>query len=460
MRLLRFIARKVHGFLNFDLEFNIGVTFLTGINGSGKTSALNGIIALTTPDLAMLASLDYEQIAVFLEYSGQIYSIQATSQGGEVNLSANGVQTTFKYLRYIPDSDASPTRQETAEAEFYRDLLSSKANHPVFKVIANLPTPMFLGIDRRATLVRASVPVFVGNRFRYGKNVFNRSLLGGLHAAARLAEESYRDALIQGGRYSELLQQEMLLGLLGSDVVDEPKPFNPESISTRAELKEVGRVRKGVDNISRIMGLPTEEVRRRLFPVLDKLEELASKIPVEVQMRDLYTESERRDAIIRAYIDWNTNQHHLRRIKFISETVEKYNDLRASSLAPTRRYQKLVNQFLKDSGKEIWFNEEGYISVKLAGVGEERPISSLSSGEAQIFTILTHLSFNPLAERDNVFIIDEPELSLHVQWQEMFVDSVMSANPNIQYIMATHSPSIILERVANCIDIVRQTRKN
>jgi predicted ATP-binding protein involved in virulence len=108
---------------------------------------------------------------------------------------------------------------------------------------------------------------------------------------------------------------------------------------------------------------------------------------------------------------------------------------------------------LKDSGKKVRFDENGYIWIVIESIEEDKLISSLSSGEAQIFVILTHLAFNPLAQGANVFIIDEPELSLHVQWQELFVDSIMSVNPNIQYIPATHSPSIILERDKKCYDI-------
>ena len=67
--------------------------------------------------------------------------------------------------------------------------------------------------------------------------------------------------------------------------------------------------------------------------------------------------------------------------------------------------------------------------------------------------ILTHLAFNPAAQQANVFIIDEPELSLHVQWQEIFVESVISSNSEIQFVMATHSPSIILKRTKKCVDL-------
>ena len=93
------------------------------------------------------------------------------------------------------------------------------------------------------------------------------------------------------------------------------------------------------------------------------------------------------------------------------------------------------------------------LSFRVRGLPDPQPVTSLSSGEAQIFVILTHLAFNPSAQEANVFIIDEPELSLHVQWQELFVESVQSANPNVQYIMATHAPSIILDRTDKCIDL-------
>ena len=158
-------------------------------------------------------------------------------------------------------------------------------------------------------------------------------------------------------------------------------------------------------------------------------------------------------------VGWSFNQVHLKRIKTISDTVASYNRRRAEILGPTSNYLKLVNRFLNDSGKSVSFNDRGIISVSIEGVDDEKPVDSLSSGEGQIFVILTHLAFNPLAQENNVFIIDEPELSLHVQWQELFVDSIISANPNIQYVLATHSPSIILDRIENCVDLSRRKPK-
>ncbi|WP_353617106.1 AAA family ATPase [Rhizobium sp. EC-SD404] len=80
-------------------------------------------------------------------------------------------------------------------------------------------------------------------------------------------------------------------------------------------------------------------------------------------------------------------------------------------------------------------------------------VHNLSSGEKQIFVLISHLIFNPLIKKANVLIIDEPEISLHVRWQEIFVESVLNANDQTQLILATHSPSIVLDRTDNMVDL-------
>lgn len=52
-----------------------------------------------------------------------------------------------------------------------------------------------------------------------------------------------------------------------------------------------------------------------------------------------------------------------------------------------------------------------------------------------------------------VFIIDEPELSLHIRWQKIFVDKAMEAQKNNQLILATHSPEIVGEYREKCITV-------
>lgn len=86
--------------------------------------------------------------------------------------------------------------------------------------------------------------------------------------------------------------------------------------------------------------------------------------------------------------------------------------------------------------------------------GESASIYYLSSGERQLFVLITTLMFVEDRKQANILIIDEPELSLHMKWQEMFVDSLVAANRDVQLILATHSPSIIYDKDSYCVDLV------
>ena len=56
-----------------------------------------------------------------------------------------------------------------------------------------------------------------------------------------------------------------------------------------------------------------------------------------------------------------------------------------------------------------------------------------------------------------VLFMDEPEVSLHVEWQERLLDLVVDLNPNAQVILTTHSPAVIMngwsDRVTDVEDI-------
>lgn len=113
-------------------------------------------------------------------------------------------------------------------------------------------------------------------------------------------------------------------------------------------------------------------------------------------------------------------------------------------------FLSLVNEFLDQTGKVVAVGPGGQLTVSVTGSVAGRPISALSSGERQLLVMIAHLSLNPNLAGSGVFIVDEPELSLHIDWQEKFVDAVREANPKVQLILATHSPAIILDRVEAC----------
>ena len=73
--------------------------------------------------------------------------------------------------------------------------------------------------------------------------------------------------------------------------------------------------------------------------------------------------------------------------------------------------------------------------------GKEFSVQNLSSGEKQLLIIFGEALLQ--RQKAHIFIADEPELSLHVEWQEKLVSSLKILNPFAQLIFATHSPDIV-----------------
>lgn len=65
-------------------------------------------------------------------------------------------------------------------------------------------------------------------------------------------------------------------------------------------------------------------------------------------------------------------------------------------------------------------------------------INNLSAGEKQFLTFVAYNIFH----NDTIFFIDEPELSLHVDWQNRLFSLLKEQNPSNQFIISTHSPFI------------------
>ena len=73
--------------------------------------------------------------------------------------------------------------------------------------------------------------------------------------------------------------------------------------------------------------------------------------------------------------------------------------------------------------------------------GEETiHLGQLSSGEKQLLIILLRVFL--MDEEPYVLLMDEPEISLHIEWQYRLFEEIQRLNPRCQIITSTHSPSI------------------
>lgn len=125
---------------------------------------------------------------------------------------------------------------------------------------------------------------------------------------------------------------------------------------------------------------------------------------------------------------------------------------------PKKQFQDLIDELFAPTAKtiardsnEIFFNQ----------YGEKLSPYMLSSGEKQILVIL--LTALVQENRPGVMLMDEPEISLHIEWQQRLISLVRTLNPNTQIILCTHSPAIIMDgwmdAVTEMEDIIKQEQR-
>lgn len=124
-----------------------------------------------------------------------------------------------------------------------------------------------------------------------------------------------------------------------------------------------------------------------------------------------------------------------------------YLDVFKSTLNPWReQYERMklfidiLNRRNRVTMKTLKYSSTG---LKLTVDGNELPLDCLSSGEKNDLIMFYNLIFN--SEKGGLVLIDEPEISLHIEWQEEYLDCLLNICEmnGLQAIVATHSPNIV-----------------
>ena len=137
----------------------------------------------------------------------------------------------------------------------------------------------------------------------------------------------------------------------------------------------------------------------------------------------------------RKYLDYQVNIGN----RIIAE-LQQGNTNAAQELSQAKtRFQDIVDDLFAETGKKIVRTEN---EIRFAQIGETLVPYQLSSGEKQMLAILLTVLVED--QKPYVLFMDEPEVSLHIEWQKRLIDLIMELNPNVQIILTTHSPAVIM----------------
>ena len=200
---------------------------------------------------------------------------------------------------------------------------------------------------------------------------------------------------------SQILDRSFPLRLL-EDLSEERTPPTPEELSLKVD--EVSKLRRSLEEVG-ILDRGSEELTPQRAAKADDYQR---------RMIDLYLRDDQKK-------------------------LEQLGPLRAQ----LELFLRLVNQ--KFERKQLTVDRNrGYELV--AASGDRLSPSQLSSGEQHELVLLYRLIFSTAPR--TLFLIDEPELSLHVAWQERITEDLeeIAGLGEAQFVLATHSPAATGDR--------------
>jgi len=170
-------------------------------------------------------------------------------------------------------------------------------------------------------------------------------------------------------------------------------------------------------------------IRKQLLRVRE-MEEMQIGFDLRIDKWDF----ERLDGLLQ-----NSDPHTLSVIGTYAELLLSRAESRQFVVDRLVTFEKVMLDFLHDKSVKITASKG--LSI-ISDSGQLLREGQLSSGEYQLLYLM--VAALTTRRRGTVIAIDEPELSMHVEWQRKLVPSLIecASRANPQFFLATHSPDV------------------
>lgn len=452
MRITKISIQDLFGMPSFtykiELKTDPPITIIHGPNGSGKTVIFK-----------MIAGLFNSNYFIFWKYPFSEFRV-------DFDDNEHILVTRTHYGSKSPEQTPLPQFKEDFEDQFeiqYPVIQYSKAPNDPFSLQINsrflrrLPPSMRHGITRDEIdeFIMTFAEEGIGSDFyenplgqivaRFGDELWqeteepqwlhdlsanlnvnlidtNRLLIHKLETDERIRRPEPRNvsAIEENSRdLSQRIQSVILRADTQAKILDRSFPSRvvDSVVARNKDISPYSSIRADLDTL--------EQKRNRLVEVglLEPGEQQAGfQIPEDGES---YSEDTTLRNVLQIYI--TDTQEKLSVYQELAERIEIFKDIIQEML----RYKKLS------------ISKEGF-DVQ-SDAGRTIPLRELSSGEQHMIVLIYNLLFRAKSTEDELILIDEPEISLHIAWQKRFVTNLekISKLSKFDVIIATHSPAII-----------------
>lgn len=460
MNITRVEVSNLYGYMNKIIDFNKDITLLVGINGSGKTSILNVVNWMLLPSFPNLCVTEFDKIILDITFKNEDYQIIGRQNNKEVSIDVKNKTKNYNYHKIQADLKIHPreiTKNDELKEKFFSEYIGLRPDKSeeetwefLFKII---PNPIVIGLDRNLYTEESNRLEYIDEDRRIIRRRISGKITNSTTPLEKVKELSssqylkYKNIILDQNKrlndkimlssFEEILSQKNLQETLKS-----PKISLDQVESLEIKVKDYFE-----ENIIERHGATKQKLERQKRS-LQKIKNYFSNL--KTILKQVKSIDEQQFNIL--YI---INMNQFKKIKELIKEFEKFETNCKKAFEPINQYLESINLFLEDSTKELYFDKKAsklkfrILDKESKIVEDNREINTLSSGEKQILILFTYIKFN--YKQGKLFIIDEPELSLHPKWQETFLAGIKSIMPEkIQLLFATHSPAIVGKNKEYC----------
>ncbi|MBX4268444.1 AAA family ATPase [Clostridium estertheticum] len=425
----KLVIKGLFGRFNYDILLKeTTLTILTGPNGYGKSTILKIIEAFSNFNIEYFNTITFKKIIIGFDDKEKSFEIVKVKNGIKINSgifemknSFNNEKSSINYM-YSINEFSKRYLKICGEIDDIVTYDKKKENKVLSGNIKEREYTRWMNIAKN-------------NQYSKSERKSKQNLLDTISEIKESIEEVY------------FIKEQRLIR-------EKIEDTNHEVVNVIEELPDKFKLLMGKlsESYSQTANALDSTYPTRLFSMEKGINESGYKSKMQDISEKFKKLKEYNILDIKEFSNVIFNEEYAKALKIYFDDFNDKYDVYEEFILKLDLYTRIINERL--SFKRVKISKDmGLIIYDIDNEKKYLKLSELSSGEKQEIVLFFELIFD--TPNEILLLIDEPEISLHISWQKMFINDLLKITEHKKFniVVATHSPQIINNHWDKQIDL-------